>query len=141
MQFYQTRSSFTTLYLRCVSRRWWSGCQEKNCTAKRISLLLHLKVLKPRLNYERQDTTSSDARKSFDHSDKHGGTYRETCGGEKDFRVQGLLHSAVQEHGHVRKQAVQKLIHSSRITRTKKHYKQTCNKIAHSIRSVSRRRK
>ena len=68
-------------------------------------------VLKPNLNYERQDTASSDARKSFDYSDKHGGTYRETCRGEINFRIQGLLHSAVQEHDHIRKQAVQKLIH------------------------------
>ena len=43
-------------------------------------------VLKPNLNYERQDTTRSDARTSVDHSDKHGGTYRETCG-EIDFRI------------------------------------------------------
>ena len=41
----QTRSSFTTFYLRCVSRGWWSGSQEKNCTAKRISLLLYRKEL------------------------------------------------------------------------------------------------
>ena len=34
-------------------------------------------ALKPNLNYERQDTTSSDAKESVDHSDKHGGTYRE----------------------------------------------------------------
>ena len=73
-------------------------------------------VLKPNLHYERQDTTSSDARTSFDHSDKHeedcdGGTYKETCRGEKDFRIQGLPHSAVQEHDHIRKEAVQKLIH------------------------------
>ena len=68
-------------------------------------------VLKPNLNYERQDTTSSDVRKSFRHSDKHGGTYRETCRGELDFRIQGLLHSGVQEHDHIRKQAVQKFIH------------------------------
>ena len=68
-------------------------------------------VLKPNLNYERQDTTSSDARKSFDHSDKHGETYRETCRGETDFRILGLPLSAVQEHDHIRKQAVQKLIH------------------------------
>ena len=40
-----TRSSFTTLYLRCASKRWWSGIQEKNCTAKRISLLLYRKEL------------------------------------------------------------------------------------------------
>ena len=42
---------------------------------------------------------------------KHGGMYRETCRGEIDFRIQGLPHSAVQEHDHIRKQAVQKLIH------------------------------
>ena len=47
-------------------------------------------VLKPNLNYECQDTTSSDARTSFDHSDRHGGTYRETCRGEIHFRIQGL---------------------------------------------------
>ena len=68
-------------------------------------------VLKPNLNDERQDTTSSDARTSIDHSDKHGGTDRETCRGEMDFRIQGLLHSAVQGHDHIRKEAVQKLIH------------------------------
>ena len=68
-------------------------------------------VLKPNLNNERQDTTSSDARASFDHSDKHGGTYRETCRGEIDLRIHGLPHSAVQEHDHIREEAVQKLIH------------------------------
>ena len=52
-----------------------------------------------------------DARKSFDHSDKHGATCRETCRGKIDFRIQGLHHSAGQEHDHIRKQAVQKLIH------------------------------
>ena len=62
------------------------------------------------LNYERQDTGSSDARKSFDPSDKHEGTYRETWRGEIDF-LQDLLHSAVQEHDHTCKQAGQKLMH------------------------------
>ena len=62
----------------------------------------HRVVLKLNLNCERQDTTSSDARTSFDHSDKHGGTYRKTCRGEKDFRIQGLSHSAVQEHDPIR---------------------------------------
>ena len=71
----------------------------------------HRIVLKPYLNYERQDTTSSDARKFFDHSDNHGGTCREPCRGEIDLRIQGLPHSAFQEHDHIRKQAVQKLIH------------------------------
>ena len=68
-------------------------------------------VLKPNLNHERQDTTSSDATKSFDYSDKHGGTYGETCRGEIDFNIQGLPQSAVQEQDHTRKEAVQKLIH------------------------------
>ena len=63
-------------------------------------------VLKPNLNCERQDTTSSDARKSVDHSDKHGGTYNESCRGEIDFMIQGLLHSTVQEHDHTRMEAV-----------------------------------
>ena len=48
---------------------------------------------------------------SFDHSDKHGGTYRATCRCEIDFRIQGLRHSVVQEHDHFGKQAVHKLIH------------------------------
>ena len=52
---------------------------------------------------------------SFVHSGKHnencdGGAYRETCRGEMDFRIQVLLHPAVQEHDHIRKEAVQKLI-------------------------------
>ena len=38
-------------------------------------------------------------------------TYRRTCRGETEFRIQGLFHPAVQEHEHIRKQAVQKLIH------------------------------
>ena len=64
----------------------------------------------------RQGTTSFDSRTSFDHSSKHqetcgGGTYNESCRSEIDFRVQGLLHSAVEEHDHIRKKAVQMLIH------------------------------
>ena len=73
-------------------------------------------VLKPNLHHEHQDTTSSDTRTSFDYSSKHnkdcdGGTYNESCRGEIDFRIQGLHHSRVQEHDHIRKEAVQKLIH------------------------------
>ena len=66
-------------------------------------------VLKPNLHYERQDTTSFDARTSIDQST--GEKYRETCRGEIDFRIQGLLHSTVQQQDHTRKAAVQKLIH------------------------------
>ena len=49
--------------------------------------------------------------KSSDHSDKRGGTYRETCRCEIDFRIQGLRHSVVHEHDHIGKMAVRKLIH------------------------------
>ena len=73
-------------------------------------------VLKPNLQYGRRDISSSDARTSFDHSSNHkedcdGGTYKESSRGEIDFTIQGLPHSAVQEHDHIRKEAVQKLIH------------------------------
>ena len=73
-------------------------------------------VLRPNMHYGRQDTTSSDARTSLDHSSQHkenwdGGTYKETYRGEIDFRIQALPHSAVQEHDHIRKEAVQKLSH------------------------------
>ena len=71
-------------------------------------------VLRP--HYGRQDTTSSDARTSLDHSSQHkencdGGTYKETYRGEIDFRIQALPHSVVQEYDHIRKEAVQKLSH------------------------------
>ena len=68
-------------------------------------------VLKPNLHYGRQDTTSSDTRTSFDKETCDGGTYKETCRSEIDFSIQELHHSVVQEHDHIRKQAVQKLIH------------------------------
>ena len=73
-------------------------------------------VLKPNLHYGRQDTTTSVTRTSFDPSSKHkescgGGAYNESCRGEIDIRIQGLPHSAVQEQDHIRKEAVQKLIH------------------------------
>ena len=53
-------------------------------------------VLQQNLNYERQDTTSSDARTSFDHSDKHGGTYRETCRVEKRLQDPRIARSHPQ---------------------------------------------
>ena len=73
-------------------------------------------VLKPNLHYERQDTTSSDAGTFFDHSSKHnkdcdGGTYNESCRGEIDYRIQGLLHSTVQQEDNTRKEAVKQLVH------------------------------
>ena len=73
-------------------------------------------ALKPNLHFGRQDTTSSDARTSFHLASKHkdncdGGTYKETCPCEVNFSIQRLAQSAVQEHDHIRKEAVQKLIH------------------------------
>ena len=111
LKFYQTRINAIILYnntllAMCIEKVVVRRSGGENCMVKSQRI-----VLKPNLNYERQDTASSDARASFEHSDKHGGTYRETCRGEIDFRIQGLLHSTVQEHDHIRKKAVQKLIH------------------------------
>ena len=113
----ETRSSFTTLLVMCIEKMevMKSGEELRDKTYPYPTTPQRV-VLKPNLNYERQDTTSSDARTSSFHSDKHkensdGGTCKETCRGEMDFRIQGLSHSAVQEHDHVRKKGVQKLIH------------------------------
>ena len=79
-----------------------SYCTAKNCTEAEVVLWRpgHYKL----------------RRENFDLSGRHnegcdGGTYKETCRGEIDFRIQGLPHSAVQEHDHIRKEAVQKWIH------------------------------
>ena len=121
LQFYQTWSNafilYNTLPAMCIEKMvirksgedLYSKTYQSRTAPQRI-------VLKPNLHYGRQDTTSSDARTSSDRSDKQkencdGGTYKETCRGEIDFRIQGLPHSAVQEHDDIRKKAVQKLIH------------------------------
>ena len=79
-----------------------SYCTAKNCTEAEVVLWRpgHYKL----------------RRENFDLSGRHnegcdGGMYKETCRGEIDFRIQGLPHSAVQEHDHIRKEAVQKWIH------------------------------
>ena len=116
MQFHQTRSNAIILYNTLPAMRiekvviMKSGEELYGKTYQSLIAPQRV-VLKPNLNGERQDTTSSDARKSIDHADKHGGTYTETCRGDIDFRIQGLPHSAVQEHDHICKKAVQKLIH------------------------------
>ena len=48
------------------------------------------------------------------------------CRNEIDFRTEGLPNSDVQEHDHIRKEAVQKLIHQFENHPNKEaHYKQT----------------
>ena len=94
LQFYQTRSNAIFLY----------NTQLAVCIEKVV------------IRKSGQDTISSDATTTFDHSCKHretcgGGTYNESCRGEIDFRIQGLLHSTVQEQDHTRKEPVQKVIH------------------------------
>ena len=145
LQFYETRSNaiiyYNILPAMCIEKvvvvksgeELYSKTYQSLTEPQRI-------VLKPNLHYGRQDITSSDARTSFDHSSKHkencdGGTYKETCRGEIDFRIQGLLHWAVQEHYHIRKKAVQKLIHQFETNPNRETY------IARSIRSASSRRK
>ena len=108
--------------LRLAQSKGLQFCQTRSNTIILFNTLPSMcieKVVIRNLHYGRQDTTSSDARTSFDHSDKHGGTYRETCPGETDFRIQGLPRSAVQEHDHILKEAVQKLIHQFETNRNK----------------------
>ena len=77
LQFYQTRSNaiihYNTLLAVCNRKGGDQQVRRRNCTAKRISLLLNRKELYLNLTctYERQDTTSFDSRTSFDHSSKH----------------------------------------------------------------------
>ena len=52
-----------------------------------------------------------EKREKFDKENCDGGTHNESCRGEADFRITRLLHSVVQEHDHIRIQAVPKLVH------------------------------
>ena len=63
-------------------------------------------VFKPNLHHGRQDTGKQT-------ENCGGGTCNESCRAEIDCRIQGLPHSIVQEQDHIRKKAVQKLIHQS----------------------------
>ena len=67
LQFYQTRSSFTLLYLRCASGMWLSGKSgEEFCRRTYQSPVLPRRIaLKPNMHYARQITTSSDAENVF----------------------------------------------------------------------------
>ena len=99
-------------------------------------------VIRKNLHYGRQETTSFDSWTSFDHSSKHkencgGGTYNESSRGETDFRIQGLLHSTIQEQDHIRKEGVQSWFISSRRIRIKKRCKPTWSKITRSIHSAN----
>ena len=121
LQFYQTRSNAiilcNTLPPVCIEKVVIRKSGEELKSKTYQSPTVHRRiVLKPNLHYGRQDTTSFDVRTSFDHSSKHretcsGGMYNESCRGDIDFRIQGFVHSTVQEQDHTRKEAVQKLIH------------------------------
>ena len=119
LQFYLTRSNAIILYNsllavcieKVVIRK--SGDELYSKTYQSPSIPQRI-ALKPNLHYGRQDTTSSDARTSVDHSSKHretcgGGTCNESFRGEIDFRIQGLPHSTVQEQDHTRKATVKKV--------------------------------
>ena len=119
LQFYQTRSNaiilYSTLPAVCIEKVVIRKSGEELCSKTYQSpTWLQRIVLKPNLHYGRQDTTSSDARTSFDHSSKHretcgGGTYKETCRCEIDFRMRWIAPFDRQEQDHTRKEAVQKV--------------------------------
>ena len=115
LQFYQTRSNViilcNTLPAMCIEKLvvMKSG-EELYSKTDQSPIAPQRAVLKPNLNYERQDTVSSDARTSFDHSSKHretcgGGMYNKNCRGEVDFRTQGLPHSSKSMITPIRKQS------------------------------------
>ena len=119
MQFYQTRSSLTTLLpamciekvvIRKSGEELYSETYQSPTVPQRI-------VLKPNLHYERQDSTCFEARASVDHLSREfgetrsGREYGKTRCGNIDFRIQGLPHSTVQQQDDNRKEAVKKLIH------------------------------
>ena len=63
-------------------------------------------VFKPALHDGRQDTASIEERASTAHSKQ----CRETCSGDIDYWIQGLLHHTVQQEDHTRREAVKRLI-------------------------------
>ena len=79
LQFYQTRSN---AIVRCVEQVVFmkSGKELHNKMNQSPTIQQRI-VLKPNLHHGRQDTKSSDARTSFDHSSKH----RENCDGQGHF--------------------------------------------------------
>ena len=82
----------------------------KNCTRKSINLLVYVKELYYNLlcTVDARILQASIEEKT---SNAHSSKCRETCSGEIDSRIQGLLHSTVQLEDHTRKEAVKKLIH------------------------------
>ena len=89
LHFYQTRSNVIILYntLPAVSvEKVVVRKPEEELYSKMCQCLIAPQriILKLNLNYEHQDTASSNARTSVDQSDKDGGMYRDSCRGEID---------------------------------------------------------
>ena len=98
LQFHQTRSNgiifYNTLPAMCIENVvYMKSGEESSSKTYQSPVVFQRIVLKPNLHYERQNTTSSDARTSFNHSSMHnedcdGGAPNESCRGEIDFRIQ-----------------------------------------------------
>ena len=138
LQFYQTRSHaialFNTLPATCIEKEIFLKTGEDSYSKVFQSPRLPRVVLTPKLQHGRQDPSNPEARTSADHQseqsakyeetrrshlqnfrhkhleENHRAKYKETCRGNVDYRIQGMLHSTVQKEDSNRKEIVKKLI-------------------------------
>ena len=134
LQFYQTRSHaialFNTLPAKCIEKENFMKTGEDLYSKVFQSPRLPRVVLTPTLQHGRQDLSNPEARTSADHQseqsakyeetrrshlqnfrhkhleENHRAKYRETCRGNVDYRIQGMLHSTVQKEDSNRKEIV-----------------------------------
>ena len=132
LQFYQTRSnaiilgntSLAVCIEKVVIRKSGEELYNQNVP---ISFLPQRIALKPNLHCGRQDT-----HKLWRETIQAVQSFKETCRGEIDFRIQGLPHSAVQEQDHTARQQSKSWFISSRRIQIEKRWKQTWSKITSS---------
>ena len=118
-----TRSSFTTLYQRCVLRRWRSWIQEKNKTTKKMILLVHNEEL-----YWNRPCTM-DARIPQALKREHPTPILASAGRIAAMKSIVVLNSTVQQEDHTSKEAVKKLIINSKRIPIERRWKPTWGKI------------
>ena len=132
LQFYQTRSHaivlYNTLLAICIEKAVCMNTKEEPYHKVYQSPWLPRVVLKPNLQSGQQDQPDQDARKSSDHQSASDRTYGETCSGNVDFWIPGILHSTVQQQDTNRKESVKKLIQQSENHPNKECFLQDLNK-------------
>ena len=114
-----TQSLSSTHWLRFVLRKRSSWRLERIYTGKYTNPWGYREsYLTPNLQHGRQDPSNLLAKKSADHPSEQSAKYEETrrsrceetCRGNVDYRIQGILHSTVQKEDCDRKEIVKRLI-------------------------------